>query len=42
MIHYLFYQKNPASHYVYIDLYISDLNQETLELVLPSWRHGRY
>jgi predicted metalloprotease with PDZ domain len=42
MIHYLFYQKNPASHYVYIDLTVSALNQDAVELVLPSWRPGRY
>ena len=42
MISYCFYQKNPASHYVYIDLTIDTLNAEQLQLQLPSWRPGRY
>lgn len=42
MIHYLFYQKNPASHYVYIDLIIDNINQETTTLALAAWRPGRY
>lgn len=42
MIHYLFYQKNPASHYVYIDLNFEIKNQEIIELALSAWRPGRY
>lgn len=42
MIHYTFYQKNPASHYVYIDLLIDKLSGDTLQLQLPAWRPGRY
>ncbi|MDX2172165.1 MAG: M61 family peptidase [Bacteroidota bacterium] len=42
MIHYLFYQKNPASHYVYIDLTIDAVEGETMELALSAWRPGRY
>jgi len=42
MIKYLMYQKNPASHYVYIDMFIDSINQDTLQLQLPAWRPGRY
>ncbi|MBS1651852.1 MAG: M61 family metallopeptidase [Bacteroidetes bacterium] len=42
MLHYLFYQKNSASHYVYIDLIISEINSETTTLSLAAWRPGRY
>lgn len=42
MINYTFYQKNPASHYVYIDLEIEGLTKPTLDLQLPAWRPGRY
>lgn len=42
MIHYLFYQKNPASHYVYIDLTINDIINDITELALAAWRPGRY
>lgn len=42
MIRYSFYQKNPASHYVYIDIVIDSLSADTLQLQLPAWRPGRY
>jgi predicted metalloprotease with PDZ domain len=42
MIHYTFYQKNPASHYVYIDMVIKKSAQQALTLQLPAWRPGRY
>lgn len=42
MIKYLMYQKNPASHYVYIDMLIDSVDQDTLQLQLPAWRPGRY
>lgn len=42
MIHYKFYQKNPSSHYVYIDMLVSDVNASNLHFQLPSWRPGRY
>lgn len=42
MIHYLFYQKNPASHYVYIDMIVDNVAADTLQLQLPAWRPGRY
>lgn len=42
MLHYTFYQKNPASHYVYIDLVIDNISTAQLHLQLPSWRPGRY
>jgi predicted metalloprotease with PDZ domain len=42
MIKYLFYQKNPASHYVYIDLLIENVKSDCLKLQLPAWRPGRY
>ncbi len=42
MIRYLFYQKNPASHYVYIDLTIDAVNADITELALAAWRPGRY
>lgn len=42
MIHYSFYQKNPASHYIYIDMWIDAVASDTLQLQLPAWRPGRY
>jgi predicted metalloprotease with PDZ domain len=42
MITYNFYQKNPASHYVYIDLLIDGINNDFIDLQLPAWRPGRY
>lgn len=42
MIKYKLYLKNPASHYIYVDLEVSNIATETLELQLPSWRPGRY
>lgn len=42
MIHYSFYQKNPASHYIYIDMSIDAVASDTLKLQLPAWRPGRY
>lgn len=42
MIKYLMYQKNPASHYVYIDMFIDSITQDSLQLQLPAWRPGRY
>lgn len=42
MITYLFYQKNPASHYIYIDLLIENITEEKTQLQLPAWRPGRY
>jgi len=42
MIKYLMHQKNPASHYIYIDLLIEDVKSDTLQLQLPAWRPGRY
>ncbi|MBA3682719.1 MAG: M61 family peptidase [Bacteroidetes bacterium] len=42
MIKYLMHQKNPASHYVYIDMLIDSVSQDTLQLQLPAWRPGRY
>ena len=41
MIRYTFYQKNPASHYIYIDMEIDQPAPE-LHLQLPAWRPGRY
>lgn len=42
MIHYSFYQKNPASHYIYIDMTVDAVNTGKLQLQLPAWRPGRY
>jgi predicted metalloprotease with PDZ domain len=42
MIKYIFFQKNPASHYVYIDMHIDNVNSDTVQLQLPAWRPGRY
>ena len=42
MIKYILYQKNPASHYIYIDMHIDDVNANKLQLQLPAWRPGRY
>lgn len=42
MIHYKLYLKNPAAHYIYVDLTVTGIKDETLELQLPAWRPGRY
>jgi len=42
MIHYSFYQKNPASHYIYIDMLVDTLQSEKIQVQLPAWRPGRY
>ena len=42
MIHYTFYQKNPALHYIYIDMLVDQINSATIQLQLPAWRPGRY
>jgi predicted metalloprotease with PDZ domain len=42
MLRYTLYQKNPASHYIYVDLEIDGVSGDTLELQLPAWRPGRY
>ena len=42
MIHYSFYQKNPASHYIYIDMLVDNITSEKMQLQLPAWRPGRY
>jgi len=42
MIHYSISRKNPASHYVYFDLLIDQVNSDSLELQLAAWRPGRY
>ena len=36
------YQKNPASHYVYIDMFIDSISTDEIQLQLPAWRPGRY
>lgn len=42
MIHYKIYQKNTASHYIYVDLTIDSITTDIIELQLPAWRPGRY
>jgi len=42
MIKFTLYQKNPASHYIYIDLETETLGAERMYLQLPAWRPGRY
>ncbi|MBK9285776.1 MAG: M61 family peptidase [Sphingobacteriaceae bacterium] len=42
MPRYLIQQKNPASHYIYFDLVIENINADKLQLQLPAWRPGRY
>jgi predicted metalloprotease with PDZ domain len=42
MIRYTLYQKNPASHYIYIDLTVDQVSSDTLRFQLPAWRPGRY
>ncbi|MDI1355938.1 MAG: PDZ domain-containing protein [bacterium] len=42
MINYRMYQKNPSSHYIYIDMMVGDISTSTLQLQLPAWRPGRY
>ena len=41
-MNYKIYLKNPQSHYIYIDLTISDIKTSFIELSLPIWRPGRY
>lgn len=42
MIKYKLFLKNPASHYIYVDLVIDGVSENTLTLQLPAWRPGRY
>jgi predicted metalloprotease with PDZ domain len=42
MIHYTFSWEQPNSHYIDIDLLISENKSESLEIQLPAWRPGRY
>jgi predicted metalloprotease with PDZ domain len=42
MIRYSLYQKNPASHYIYVDMWIDKVSASSLQLQLPAWRPGRY
>lgn len=42
MIHYKIYQKNTASHYIYVDLTVDSITTDIIELQLPAWRPGRY
>ena len=39
---YKLYIKNPSTHYLYIDLLISNVETDVLTLQLPAWRPGRY
>ena len=41
-MHYKIYLKNPQSHYIYIDLTVSNITTNFMELHLPAWRPGRY
>ncbi|MHB8259755.1 MAG: M61 family metallopeptidase [Bacteroidia bacterium] len=41
-MHYKLYVKNSSSHYLYIDLWIENIDTDTLTLQLPAWRPGRY
>ena len=42
MIQYFLYQKNPAAHYVYIDMLVDNIQSDAIQLQLPAWRPGRY
>ncbi len=42
MLHYKIYLKNPQSHYIYVDLIISEISENQIKLQLPAWRPGRY
>lgn len=42
MIKYFLYRKNVASHYIYIDLMVDNIQTDILQLQLPAWRPGRY
>ena len=42
MIKYSLYQKNPASHYIYVDMFVENVSGDKLQLQLPAWRPGRY
>jgi predicted metalloprotease with PDZ domain len=41
-IQYRLSSPNPASHYISIEMSISDINEPEIFLQLPSWRPGRY
>jgi predicted metalloprotease with PDZ domain len=42
MIKYKLFLKNPAAHYIYVDLSIDNIDSDLLTLQLPAWRPGRY
>jgi predicted metalloprotease with PDZ domain len=42
MLHYKIYLKNPQSHYIYVDLTITEISESQIQLQLPAWRPGRY
>lgn len=42
MISYKLYLKNPAAHYIYVDMVIDQVSGPKLQLQLPAWRPGRY
>ncbi|MBS1646024.1 MAG: M61 family metallopeptidase [Bacteroidetes bacterium] len=42
MMQYKLYIKNSSSHYLYIDVIISNIDTRELTLQLPAWRPGRY
>lgn len=42
MIRYKLFLKHPASHYIYVDLYIDGIKSDSIDLQLPAWRPGRY
>lgn len=42
MLHYTISSEHPSSHYIDIELLISDCKGMEVEVQLPSWRPGRY
>lgn len=42
MISYKLYLKNPAAHYIYVDMTIDEVSGKHIQLQLPAWRPGRY
>ncbi|MFN3851813.1 MAG: M61 family metallopeptidase [Spirosomataceae bacterium] len=41
-MHYKVYSKNPSSNFIDIEVVVSNIATETIELQLPAWRPGRY
>ena len=41
-MNYKIYSKNPSTHLIDIEAQLTDIQLDSIELQLPSWRPGRY